>query len=187
MNVEQVDVTGLLAQWQAGDPAALDAVLAQVYDELRRLAAHELGGHQGHETLQPTALVHDVFVRLLGAAALDISNRKHLYTTAAKLMRQVLIDRARAKQRDKRGGGWLRVDLVEALSLPIEADVDVIDLDRALATLEQLDPRMANMVELRYFVGLEVSEVAALLEVDERTVYRDWAMARAWLRQRLAE
>ncbi len=185
MTPDQADVTKLLAQWQAGDPAALDALLAQVYDELRRVAAHELRGHQGHETLQPTALVHDVFVRLLGAGAIDIGNRKHLFTTAAKLMRQVLIDRARAKQRDKRGGGWQRVDLVEALALPIEADVDLIDLDRALAALDQLDPRMANMVELRYFVGLEVGEVASLLEIDERTVYRDWAMARAWLRQRL--
>jgi RNA polymerase sigma factor (TIGR02999 family) len=187
MNAAAADITGLLQQWQAGEPAALDALLSQVYDELRRLAAHELRGHLGHETLQPTALVHDVFVRLLGAAALDIGNRKHLYTTAAKLMRQVLIDRARAKQRDKRGGGWQRVELVEALALPIETDVDLIDLDRALAALERLDARMATMVELRYFVGLEVAEVAALLEIDERTVYRDWAMARAWLRQRLAE
>ena len=92
-----------------------------MYDELRRLAAHELRGHRNHDTLQPTALVHDVFVRLLGAASLDISNRKHLFTTAAKLMRQVLVDRARAKQRDKRGGGqWQRVDMVEALGLPID-------------------------------------------------------------------
>lgn len=185
MNPDESSVTKLLVQWQAGDPAALDALLPQVYDELRRLAAHELRGHQGHETLQPTALVHDVFVRLLGAAALDIGNRKHLYTTAAKLMRQVLIDRARARGRDKRGGGWQRVELVDALALPIEEDVDLVDLDRALKALERLDPRMANMVELRYFVGLEVSEVAALLEIDERTVYRDWAMARAWLRQHL--
>jgi RNA polymerase sigma factor (TIGR02999 family) len=181
------DVTQLLRQWQAGDPAALDALLPQVYDELKRLAASQLRGHRGHDTLQPTALVHDVFVRLLGAASLDIGNRKHLYTTAAKLMRQVLVDRARAQQRDKRGGGqWQRVDLVEALALPIEQDIDLTDLDRALAELSALDERMAAMVELRYFVGLEVAEVAALMEIDERTVYRDWAMARAWLRQRLA-
>lgn len=180
------DVTQLLRQWQAGDQGALDALLPTVYDELRRLAAHELRGHRGHDTLQPTALVHDVFVRLLGAASLDISNRKHLYTTAAKLMRQVLVDRARAQTRDKRGGGqWQRVDLVEALGLPIEQDVELLDLDRALAELGELDERMATMVELRYFVGLEVAEVASLMEIDERTVYRDWAMARAWLKQRL--
>jgi len=181
------DVTQLLREWQAGDQAALDALLPQVYDELRRLAAHELRGHRNHETLQPTPLVHDVFVRLLGAASLDISNRKHLYTTAAKLMRQVLVDRARAKQRDKRGGGqWQRVDMVEALGLPIDDGVDLANLDEALCALAQLDERMATMVELRYFVGLEVSEVARLMEIDERTVYRDWAMVRAWLKQRLA-
>lgn len=184
---EDADVTLLLRQWQQGDSSALDALLPQVYDELRRLAAHELRGHRGHDTLQPTALVHDVFVRLLGAASLDISNRKHLYTTAAKLMRQVLVDRARAQLREKRGGGqWQRVELIEALALPIEEDVELIDLDRALVELSALDERMASMVELRYFVGLEVSEVAALMDIDERTVYRDWAMARAWLRQRLA-
>ena len=180
------DVTLLLQQWQAGDQGALDVLLPQVYDELRRLAAHELRGHRGHDTLQPTALVHDVFVRLLGAASLDISNRKHLFTTAAKLMRQVLVDRARAQTRDKRGGGqWQRADLVEALCLPIEQDVEVLDLDRALGELGELDERMATMVELRYFVGLEVGEVAALMEIDERTVYRDWGMARSWLKQRL--
>jgi RNA polymerase sigma factor (TIGR02999 family) len=97
-----------------------------------------------------------------------------------------LVDRARAQMRDKRGGGqWQRVDLVEALALPIENDVDLTDLDQALAALFELDERMATMVELRYFVGLEVAEVATLMEIDERTVYRDWAMARAWLKQRL--
>ena len=99
---------------------------------------------------------------------------------------EVLVDRARAQTRDKRGGGqWQRVDLVEALCLPIEQDVEVLDLDRALGELGELDERMATMVELRYFVGLEVGEVAALMEIDERTVYRDWAMARSWLKQRL--
>lgn len=180
------DVTQLLRQWQAGDQAALDVLLPQVYDELRRLAAHELRGHRGHDTLQPTALVHDVFVRLLGAASLDISNRKHLYTTAAKLMRQVLVDRARAKARDKRGGEWQRVDMIEAAALPIDTNTDLPALDEALRKLARLDPRVAEVVELRCFGGLEVSEVAALLALDERTVYRDWAMARAWLRQQLA-
>jgi len=177
-------VTQLLRQWQQGDGQALDALLPLVYDELRRIAAHELRSHRGHDTLQPTALINDVFVRLLGTQTLDIGNRKHLYTTAAKLMRQILIDRARAQLRDKRGGGqWQRADFVEAMALPIEQDTDLPALDQALTALDALDARMAQIVELRYFVGLEVVEVAALLGVDERTVYRDWAMARAWLRQ----
>lgn len=182
------EVTQLLQQWQQGDAASLDSLLPLVYDELRRIAAHELRSNRGHETLQPTALINDVFVRLLGAGSLDISNRKHLYTTAAKLMRQILIDRARAQLRDKRGGGqWQRADFIEAMALPIEQSTDLPALDQALDTLAGLDARMAQIVELRYFVGLEVSEVAVLLGVDERTVYRDWAMARAWLRQRLGD
>lgn len=181
------DITQLLRRWHDGDTTSLDALLPQVYDELRQLAAHTLRGHQHHDTLQPTALVNEVFARLLGAQRVDIANRKHLFTTAAKLMRQTLIDRARAQLRDKRGAGqWQQVDYLEALALPIEADTNLPALDEALRALEALDPRMAQVVELRYFVGLEVSEVAALLEVDERTIYREWAMARAWLRQRLS-
>jgi RNA polymerase sigma factor (TIGR02999 family) len=185
---DESEVTGLLRRWQDGDAAALDTLLPLVYDELRRIAAHELRSNRGHETLQPTALINDVFVRLLGAVQLDIANRKHLYTTAAKLMRQVLIDRARAQLRDKRGGGqWQRAEFIEAMALPIEQGTDLPALDQALTALAALDARMAQIVELRYFVGLEVGEVAVLLGVDERTVYRDWAMARAWLRQQLGE
>ncbi|NJR44063.1 hypothetical protein HC761_00960 [bacterium] len=110
-----------------------------------------------------------------------------MFTTAARLMRQTLIDHARAHQRDKRGGSWQRVEFVEALALPFEADTDIAALDEALKALTALDPRMAQMVELRFFVGLEVAEVASLMQLDERTVYRDWAMARAWLRQRLGD
>lgn len=186
MTVQHADVTQLLHNWQGGDAAALDRLLPLVYDELRRIAAHELRANRGHDTLQPTALLNDVFVRLLGSASLDISNRKHLFTTAARVMRQLLIDRARAQQRDKRGGGqWQRVDFIEAMALPLEANTQLPELDEALTALAALDPRMAQIVELRYFVGLEVTEVAQLLDLDERTVYRDWAMARAWLRERM--
>lgn len=181
------DITRLLLRWQEGDPAALDAALPAVWDELRRIAAHELRSNRGHDTLQPTALVNDLFVRLLGAESIDIGNRKHLFTTAARIMRQVLVDRARAQRRDKRGGGtWQRVDFIEALALPIEEGTDLPALGEALDALAALDPRLAQVVELRYFAGLEVVEVANLIGVDQRTVYRDWSMARAWLRQRLA-
>lgn len=187
MAVDKDDVTGWLMRWSKGDADSLERLLPYVYSDLRRIAASELRGNLGHDTLQPTALINDVFVRLLGAEKLDISNRKHFFATAAKLMRQVLMDRARAKLRDKRGGGvWQQVDFVEAMALPIDDNTDLPALDEALKQLAMLDPRMAEMVELRYFAGLEVSEVANLFEIDERTVYRDWAMARAWLRDRLA-
>lgn len=183
---QHADVTQLLQHWQGGDADALHRLLPLVYDELRRIAAYELRANRGHDTLQPTALLNDVFVRLLGAVSLDISNRKHLFTTAARVMRQLLIDRARAQQRNKRGGGqWQRVDFIEAMALPMDANTRLPELDEALTALAALDPRMAQVVELRYFVGLEVTEVAQLLELDERTVYRDWAMARAWLRERM--
>jgi RNA polymerase sigma factor (TIGR02999 family) len=180
-------VTELLATWRTGDTSALDALLPLVYAELRALAASQLRG-QGHDTLQPTALVHDVFVRLLGAQRIDISSRKHLFTTAAKIMRQILIDRARAQTRDKRGGANAQqVDFTEALALPLPQDTQLPALSEAIDALRALDSRVADIVELRYFVGLSVAEVAALLEIDERTVYRDWAMARAWLKDFLSQ
>lgn len=184
--MSQGDVTTWVQRWRDGDDAALSSLLPLVYADLRRMAAQQLRANQGHETLQPTALVHDVFVRLLGASRIDITDRRHFFTTAARLMRQVLVDRARSKSRDKRGGDWQRVELVEAAALPIDADTDLPALDEALRQLAALDPRVAEVVELRCFGGLEVTEVAALLGLDERTVYRDWAMARAWLRQRLS-
>jgi RNA polymerase sigma factor (TIGR02999 family) len=181
------EITVWLARWKDGDQDALGQLLPWVYQELRQLAAGELRAHAGHQTLQPTALVHDVLLRLLGAERVDIQNRKHFFTTVAKLMRQVLIDRARAAMREKRGGGvWQRVELAEAMALPISEPEQLPALDEALDALAALDPRMAQIVELRCFGGVEVAQVAQLLEVDERTVYRDWAMAKAWLRERLA-
>ncbi|MBK6436808.1 MAG: sigma-70 family RNA polymerase sigma factor [Rhodanobacteraceae bacterium] len=180
------EVTELVQRWRDGDEHALSTLLPLVYADLRRIAAQQLRSNVGHDTLQPTALVNDVFVRLLGASRIDIDDRKHFFTTAAKLMRQVLVDRARAKSRDKRGGDWQRVDMLELAALPIDVNTDLPALDEALRTLAALDPRVAEVVELRYFAGLEVSEVAQLLGLEERTVYRDWAMARSWLRQRLS-
>lgn len=177
--------TELLQRWQAGEPAALDALLPQVYDELRRLAAGALGAHKGHATLQPTALLNEVFVRLLGAGQVDLENRKHLFATAARIMRQILIDRARRAASDKHGGDWQRESFVEAMQLPISGDTDLQQLDQALEELAQANERMARVVELRYFVGLSVAEVAAVLEVEERTVYRDWSLAKAWLGEQM--
>ncbi len=181
------EIESWLAAWSGGDERALDRLLPLVYDELRRLAASQLRRHSGHATLQPTALVHEVLLRLIGKGETpSFANTRHWFATAARLMRQVLIDRARAARRDKRGGGAVRVALVDEVGLPIEVDTDLIDLDRALVALAAEDARVAAIVELRCFVGLEVAEVAALLDLDERTVYRDWAFARAWLQRRMA-
>ncbi len=186
MSDSSSDITQLLQRWREGDAAALDSLLPQVYAELRKLADHELRRHSHHDTLQPTALVNEVFARLLGAEKVELSSRKHLFVTAAKLMRQTLVDRARAQLREKRGGGhWQQVEWSHTLALPVEANTDLPALDEALAALAKLDPRMAQIVELRYFTGLEVGEIATLFNLDERTIYREWAMARSWLRQRL--
>ncbi len=182
------EVTALLQRWGAGDATALDALLPLVYADLRGIARRELYGHRGHDTLQPTALVNDVFVRLLGSDRPQcLGSRAHLFNTAARIMRQLLVDRARRAACDKHGGAWKRDDFACALDLPIPECTVLPELDAALDELARLDERMAKVVELRYFTGLSVAEVARLLEVEERTVYRDWAAARAWLRDRLSE
>ena len=177
--------TELLQRWRAGEPAALDALLPQVYDELRRLAASALGSHKGHATLQPTALLNEVFVRLLSVGQVDLENRKHLFATAARIMRQILVDRARRAASDKHGGDWQRASFVEAMQLPIPGQTDLQLLDQAIEELGEANERMARVVVLRYFVGLSVAEVASVLEVEERTIYRDWALAKAWLGERM--
>lgn len=175
----------LIQRWQSGEEAALDALLPFVYADLRTMAAQKLVDHEGHSTLQPTALVHDVFVRLLEARQRTIFDSPHFFHTAGRIMRQILVDRARRAMTDKRGGEWQRENLLEALQLPVPEQTDLVLLDDAIAALEQVDERMARIVELRYFVGLSVPAVAKALGVDERTVYRDWALARIWLRQHL--
>lgn len=180
------DITRLVQRWSAGDTGALDHLLPMVYAELRRLARIQLGKQQGHDTLQATALVNDVLLKLIDRDAPQaLQSRAHLYNTAARMMRQMLVDRARSAAADKHGGGWLRDDFTRALDLPIPEQTRLPELDAALTELAALDPRMAQVVELRYFVGLSVAEVATMLELEERTVYRDWAAARAWLKDRL--
>jgi RNA polymerase sigma factor (TIGR02999 family) len=181
------NVTRLLHQWGDGDLQALERLLPLVYADLRRMAANALRATPGHATLQTTALVHDVLLRLLGRAPTEFENTAHLLNASARMMRQVLVDRARRAGSEKRGGNWLRDDFSEALELPIPEGTDLAELDRALNDLESVHPRMANVVELRYFVGLEVAELAAALGINERTARRDWVAAREWLRERLEQ
>jgi RNA polymerase sigma factor (TIGR02999 family) len=180
-------VTSYLQQWHAGDAGALERLLPLVYADLRRIAGSVLRATPGHATLQTTALVHDVLLRLLGRAPLDFEDTAHLLNASARMMRQVLVDRARKAGTEKRGAGWLRDDFSQALELPIPEGTDLAALDAALDELECAHERMAKVVQLRYFVGLEVAEVAAALGIAERTARRDWIAAREWLRDRLEQ
>lgn len=186
--VEGADVTLLIQRWSDGDGSALHALLPLVYAELRRLARLQMGAHQGHATLQPTALVNDVLLKLIDRDHPQLLlDRAHLFNTAARMMRQMLVDRARSAAAEKHGGGWLRDEFAQAMELPIAEAGPLLEIDEALTELAALEPRMAEVVQLRYFVGLSVAEVASVLDVEERTVYRDWASARAWLKIRLQE
>ncbi len=182
---ETDSVSVLLEHWQAGDNRALEQLLPMVYSDLRSMAASELRSHRGHDTFQPTALVNELFVRLLGASSLNLQDRSHFFNSAARIMRQILVDHARRTQADKRGGGWIREDFHATLELPIPEHYQLDEVDEALVALERLDAELAGIVELRFFAGLSVAEVAAVLDKDERTVYRRWATAKAWLKDRL--
>ncbi len=180
------ELTQLLHHWSDGDARALDTLLPRVYADLRAMAAQRLLRHADHDTLQPTALVHDVVLRMIGAEALQFDNRAHFFNMAGRIMRQLLVDRARAAASLRHGGDLRRELLSDTIPLPDDAaNHEVRALDEALTELERLDPRMAKIVELRYFIGLSVAEAAQALHIDVRTVYRDWQMARAWLRDRI--
>jgi RNA polymerase sigma factor (TIGR02999 family) len=175
------DVTALLRAWRAGDSAALDRLVPLVYGALRQLAAQRLRGGSGPATLQPTALVHEAFLRLV-RGDIDWQSRAHFFAVASRTMRNVAIDHARRRQADKRGGDAVRVDLTSAGEpAPAVPVVDVLALDEALSRLEALDPRQAKVVELRFFAGLSEDETAAVLDCSPATVTRDWRTARAWL------
>lgn len=178
-------IAGWLQRWRDGDADALERLLPLVYVDLRRIARGMLRSTPGHPTLQTTALVHDVLLRLLDRSPSDFGDAAHLFSAFARMMRQVLVDRARKAHSAKRGGGWVRDEFEAALELPIPDRTDLAMLDHALDELESVHPRMAKVVELRYFVGLEVEEIAGAIGINERTARRDWVAAREWLRERL--
>ena len=160
-------------------------LLDLVYHELRRLADTYLSKERADHTLQPTALVHEAYVRLAEHA--EWNDQSHFFATAARAMRNVLVDHARTKKRDKRGGSWNRVELDSDIGWQGVDSVDLVALDKALTELDELSPRRAEIIELRFFTGLSVEAVAKLLDVSEGTVARDWRFARAWLSKRLRE
>ena len=178
-------VTRLLQRSRAGDPDALERVLPLVYSELRRLAGAQLARERAGHTLQPTALVHEAYLKLVGEERAVCESRGHFLALAALAMRRVLCRHAERRAALKRGGDRARVELTDAalaLELP---SVDVLGVDRALTRLEGVDPRAAKVVELRFFGGLSVEDAAAALEISPRTVEREWRVARAWLRREL--
>jgi RNA polymerase sigma factor (TIGR02999 family) len=179
------NVTELLERWAVGDDEAFRALMPLVYDELRRLAAFYLRHERADHTLQPTALVNEAYLRLAGIRAMQLRNRSHFYGAAAQVMRRVLVDHARQHRAQKRGGSTSLVPLEDAADLPLETAVDVVALHEALEALERFAPDKGRVVELRYFGGLSVEEVADYLDVAPITVKRHWAFARAWLLKEL--
>lgn len=168
-----------------GDERSLDALLPQIYDELRVLATYALRGEREAATLRPTALAHEAYLRLAAQTRFTPRDGGHLLAVASQLMRRVLVDHARERRAQKRGGGAVRVSLGPDLAAPSGPDVDLLDLDAALGELEAVDPRKARVVEMLYFAGYTLGETAATLEVSTKTVQRDWEFARAWLFDRL--
>jgi len=175
----------LLRAWREGDDAALDALMPLVHDELRRIARRCLRGERTEHSVQATELVNEAFLRLVDVQHLDWQSRTHFLAMSARLMRRVLVDLARARAADKRGGGAMRVTLDDAAIGGISPDADVIRLDDALQALAALDERKSRVVELRFFGGLTAEETAVALQVSSKTVLRDWEFARAWLQREL--
>lgn len=183
----QGDVTQLLAQWAQGDRAALDAATRIVYAELRKIADSYLHRERGEHTLQPTALIHEAYLRLVKEDHPNFENRKKFFAFSARLMRQILVDHARSAGAEKRGGAVVKVPLNEAVDFVPDRAHEFLALNEALENLSRLSPRKAQVIELRYFGGLNLEETAQMLEVSIATISREQRMAEAWLSQAMSE
>jgi RNA polymerase sigma factor (TIGR02999 family) len=179
------NLTGLLVAWGQGDQGALAALAPLVQQELHRVAARQMAGERPGHILQPTALVNEVYVRLVDWRNVKWQNRAHFFSVAARIMRRILVDAARARGRSKRGGDALQVSLADVPDVAVPLTQDLVALDDALKTLETLDPRQSQVVELRFFGGLSLEEAAEALNVSVGTVRRDWSLAQAWLYREL--
>jgi RNA polymerase sigma factor (TIGR02999 family) len=182
----QTGVTQLLREAGRGDRQADGSLFERVYDELRSIARSYLRDERPDHTLQATALVHEAYLRLVGAEQIEWQSRAQFFSIAAQVMRHILVDHARRHAAEKRGGGDRKLALDEAVSFAEERDINLVALDDALKTLEALDAEQARIVELRFFGGLSIREAAAALDVSETTVSRKWNTAKLWLRARLA-
>jgi len=182
---DPAQITQLLNRWSAGDGDAADELAPLVYDELHRCAERLFRGERAGHTLQPTALVHEAFGRLVGESV-PWQDRAHFFALAARMMRRLLINHAEARRAEKRGGGALQVTLDEGAVAGAPGDSDIIDLDAALTALAEFDPRLAELVQLRYFGGLSVREMEAVTGLSSSTLDRDLRLGRAWLKNRLS-
>ena len=181
----QHEITALLAEWREGNQSALDELYPLVYNELHRLARRYMSRERKGHTLQTTALINEAYVRLVDQKNVQWANRSHFFAISAQIMRRILIDHARRHAYAKRGGGAQQVSLEEAATVTPDLGRELIQLDEALKSLAEMDPRRSQVVELRYFGGLNNEEIAGVLHISENTVTRDWNMARAWLYQQL--
>ena len=179
------DITALLVAWGRGDEAALQQLIPLVHRELHQMARRCLKGERAGHTLQPTALVNEAYLRLVDVRRVDWKNRTHFLAMSARLMRRVLVDFARSRQYQKRGGGVMKVSLDEAHGVATERGQDLVALDEALIGLTRIDPRKAQIVELRFFGGLSVEEIGEVLKLSTGTIKREWRAAKAWLYQEL--
>jgi RNA polymerase sigma factor (TIGR02999 family) len=186
MDSRTAEVTHLLRAWSGGDPTALEQLMPLVYQELRRMARRYMQREQQGNTLQATALVNEAFLRLVDVSGISWQDRAHFFAISAQVMRRILVDAARARGSRKRGGEVARVDLNESVDALPELDRRLVDLDEALESLTQFDARKARVVELRFFVGLSVKEIAEVLKISAESVKRDWKLARAWLLRELS-
>jgi RNA polymerase sigma-70 factor (ECF subfamily) len=180
-NSSASEVSRLLKGWGEGDKNALNALMPVVYDELRRMAHRQMAKEKQGHTLQTTALINEVYLRLVGAMKIPLQDRNHFFALAAQLMRRILVDHARARGRVKRGGAVRKLPLEECAAIPVGRDTDILALDDALKALAAVDERKAKMVELRFFGGFSVEETAKTLNVSVGTVMNDWKFAKVWL------
>jgi RNA polymerase sigma-70 factor, ECF subfamily len=179
------DVTDLLLRWSAGDRTALEALTPVLYDDLRRLARALLSRERPEHTLSATALVHEAYLKLIDQRRVQWQNRAHFFGAAATIMRRVLVDHARARLSDKRGGSVVKVAMDESVAFVEGLAADILDLDAALEALARFDERKAQVVQMKFFAGMTMPEIAAALALSDATVERDWTLARAWLVTRL--
>ena len=185
-NRQATDTIGLLQAWSSGDRAALNQLTPRVYDQLRRLAGHYMQNESPARTIQATALVHEAYLRLVDVTRVDLRHRAQFFAITSRIMRNILLDNARARAAAKRGGQQARVNLDEIPDLSDQGGYDLPALDDALTALAAVDPRKAQVIELRFFGGLSVEDTAAALNVSAETVMRDARAARAWLRRELS-